>query len=63
MRDEFLGLETYDTTLIHVQPESHLSVVYERARAGTETRRVSYRDVVVGDRHRSRELEAGIQVR
>ena len=30
-RDEFLGLETYDTTLIHVQPESYFSVVYERA--------------------------------
>jgi GT2 family glycosyltransferase/glycosyltransferase involved in cell wall biosynthesis len=30
-RDEFLGLETYDTTLIHVQPESHFLFVYERA--------------------------------
>ncbi len=31
MRDEFLDLEPYDTSLILVQPESHLSVVYERA--------------------------------
>ena len=30
-RDEFLGLETYDTTLVHVQPESHFMFVYERA--------------------------------
>jgi len=30
-RDEFLGLEPYDTTLIHVQPEPFFSVVYERA--------------------------------
>ncbi len=30
-RDEFLGLEIFDTTLIHVQPESHFSNVYERA--------------------------------
>jgi len=31
-RDKFLGLETYDTTLIHVQPDSYFSAVYERAR-------------------------------
>ena len=30
-RDEFLGLEIYDTSLIFVQPETHLSTVYERA--------------------------------
>ncbi|HKM52579.1 MAG TPA: glycosyltransferase [Isosphaeraceae bacterium] len=30
-RDEFLGLETYDTTLLHIQPESYFSIVYERA--------------------------------
>ena len=29
--DEFLGLETYDTTLLYVQPESHFSNVYEHA--------------------------------
>ena len=29
--DEFLGLETYDTTLLHVQPEAYFSVVYEHA--------------------------------
>ncbi|MGA7499748.1 MAG: glycosyltransferase [Isosphaeraceae bacterium] len=31
-RDEFLGLETHDTTLIHVQPDPYFSAAYERAR-------------------------------
>ena len=31
-RDQFLGLETYDTTLLHVQPEWFFSIVYEQAR-------------------------------
>ncbi len=40
-RDQFLGLETYDTTLIHVQPEWYFSVVHERA--GLAPRRGVYR--------------------
>ena len=31
IRDEFLGLEPYDTTLVHIQPDL-FSVAYERAR-------------------------------
>ena len=32
IRDEFLGLEPYDTTLLHIQPDVYFSVAYERAR-------------------------------